>query len=259
VVVSELLRFYLTQQKCYWRDLDTIDLTEGSFDEPVTWELNSLGAFGSEGDSCGSWLCWLSNHGSRSFHAWLLDASKELDTAKETISRASPTPAGVGLAWRLHFIPLTSVTCRLLKCSRVALDHSCQHHSYWLWPSWPCKVRWCTSPVSVSWGLAIEFECNFGVVSSLQTGVLNICLPNNRVRVWAAPYTYQFLMTWPTARMSVTGDADWSRRDISGQRVRLLWFPVVPIQCSWGLWPFMEGWDASRLFSSSFSSSFSGF
>ena len=70
------------------------------------------------------------NHGSRSFHAWLLDASKELDTAKETLSRASPTPAGVGLAWRSHFIPLTSVTCRWLKCSRVVLDHSCQHHSY---------------------------------------------------------------------------------------------------------------------------------
>jgi len=45
------------------------------------------------------------NHGSRSFHAWLLDASKELDTAKETVYQASPTPAGMGLAQRSHFIP----------------------------------------------------------------------------------------------------------------------------------------------------------
>jgi len=35
---------------------------------------------------------------------WALDASKELDTAKETIYRASPTPAGVGLARLSHFI-----------------------------------------------------------------------------------------------------------------------------------------------------------
>ena len=45
------------------------------------------------------------NHGLRSLHVWLLDTSKELDTAKETIHRTSPTPAGVGLARRSHFIP----------------------------------------------------------------------------------------------------------------------------------------------------------
>jgi len=47
------------------------------------------------------------NHGSRSFNAWLLDPSEELDTAKETTFRASPTPEGVGLAiaWKSHFIP----------------------------------------------------------------------------------------------------------------------------------------------------------
>ena len=60
--------------------------------------------------------------------------------------------------------------------------------------------------------------------------------PNNRVGGWAILYTYRFLMTRPTARMPVTGNADQSRKDSSRQRVRLRWFPVVPILCSWGLW-----------------------
>jgi len=38
------------------------------------------------------------------FHAWLLDASKELNMAKETIYQASPTPALVALARWSHFI-----------------------------------------------------------------------------------------------------------------------------------------------------------
>ena len=32
-------------------------------------------------------------------HSWLVDASKERDTAKVNIYRASPTLRGVGLAW----------------------------------------------------------------------------------------------------------------------------------------------------------------
>jgi len=43
------------------------------------------------------------------FHAWLLDASKELDTAKETIYWASSTPAGPGLL-RLMYWRLTTAT-----------------------------------------------------------------------------------------------------------------------------------------------------
>ena len=71
-------------------------------------------------------------------------------------------------------------------------------------------------PVSAGWGSNIEFERSFGGKSRwrvrLQTGVLNICLPNNRVGVWAAPYTYRFSTTPPTARTPVTGNADRSRK-----------------------------------------------
>ena len=41
-----------------------------------------------------------------------------------------------------------------------------------------------------------------------------------------------------------------AKRTVLGNRC-LLWFPVTSIQRSWGLWPFMEGWEAVRLFSSS--------
>jgi len=37
------------------------------------------------------------------FHTCLLDASKEFDTAKGIIYRASSTPTGVGLTRRSHF------------------------------------------------------------------------------------------------------------------------------------------------------------
>ena len=53
---------------------------------------------------------------------------------------------------------------------------------------------------------------------------------------------YRFLTTPPTAKTPVTG------KDGSGQRVRLLWFPVAPIQRSWVLWPFTEGWEAVGCF-----------
>ena len=78
--------------------------------------------------------------------------------------------------------------------------------------------------------------------------VLNICLPSNRVGVWAAPYTYRFSTTPPTVRTPVTGNADQSQKDGSRQRVRLLWFPVALTQRSWGLWPFTEGWEAVAFF-----------
>ena len=38
-----------------------------------------------------------------------------------------------------------------------------------------------------------------------------------------------------------------AKRTVLGNRC-LLWFPVVPIQCSWGLWPFTEGWKAVGCF-----------
>ena len=38
-----------------------------------------------------------------------------------------------------------------------------------------------------------------------------------------------------------------AERTVLGNRC-LLWFPVVPIQCSWGLWPFTEGWEAVGCF-----------
>ena len=53
-----------------------------------------------------------------------------------------------------------------------------------------------------------------------------------------------------TVRMLVIaiGNADRSRKDGSGQRVCLLWFPLAPIQRSWGLWPLTEGWEAVGFF-----------
>jgi len=70
------------------------------------------------------------------------------------------------------------------------------------------KVRWRAHP---GWGLNIEFERSFGGKSRwhvrLQTGVLNICLPNNRVRVWATPYIYRFLTSWACSQKAgVTAD-----------------------------------------------------
>ena len=38
-----------------------------------------------------------------------------------------------------------------------------------------------------------------------------------------------------------------AKRTVLGNRC-LLWFSVTSIQRSWGLWPFMEGWEAVRLF-----------
>ena len=59
-----------------------------------------------------------------------------------------------------------------------------------------CNVCWRAPPASAGWGLNIEFEHGFGGKSRwrvrLQTGVLNICLPKNRVGVWAAPYRTHF-------------------------------------------------------------------
>ena len=85
-------------------------------------------------------------------------------------------------------------------------------------------------------GLNIEFEHSFGGklrwLIRLQTGI------------WMLPPHNRFLTTPPTARTPVTGNADWSL----GNRC-LLWFPVyTPIQRSWGLWPFTEGWEAVGCF-----------
>ena len=77
-------------------------------------------------------------------------------------------------------------------------------------------VHWRAHPFSAGWGLNIEFEPSFGGKSRwrvrLQTGVLNICLPNNRVRVWATPYTFDSRLPGPAARKPVTGNADRSRK-----------------------------------------------
>ena len=99
-----------------------------------------------------------------------------------------------------------------------------------------------------------QFWRDVEVAHSLADWDLNVCLPNNRVRVWPAPYTFDSWLPGLAARTPVTGNADRSRKDGSGQRVHLLWFPVTPIQHSWGLWPFTEGWEAARfdIFFSSF-------
>ena len=74
------------------------------------------------------------------------------------------------------------------------------------------RLRGRTQPVPAGWGLNIKFEHSFGGKSRwrvrLQTGGLNICLPNNRVGVWVAPYTYRFSTTPPTVRTPVTGNAE---------------------------------------------------
>ena len=114
------------------------------------------------------------------------------------------------------------------------------------------------------WGSNSEFEHSFGGklrwLIRLQTALgSECCLPNNRVAGSAPAYRIDSRRPRPTARTPVTGNADRSRKMGLGNGC-LLWFPVyTPIQRSWGLWPFTEGWEAARLFLLFFSSSSSSF
>ena len=112
------------------------------------------------------------------------------------------------------------------------------------------EVLWHTHPVSAGLGFKYwiwtQFWQDVEVAHSLADWVLNVCLPKNQARVWPALYTFDSWLPGLAARMLVTGNADQSWKDGSGQQVGLLWFPVTPIQRSWGLWPFTEGWEAAR-------------
>ena len=133
---------------------------------------------------------------------------------------------------------------RALCSSRMMVSHLL----WWcLYPAtWPLNLVGCAQPET---GLKAEFVASFGGKSGWHTRLaawgLSVRLPNNRVRVWATPYTP--VLDYPPSSLTTLVPIWPPKLKVSGRKqVSLLWFQSrlsnAPEAAHFSVWPVTEGW-----------------